>query len=381
MPAVVPPSATFDWSKLAFDLYPTNGYVKVSPSSPCISSPGRPRPAAIYVWRDGAWGKAEWVKGNEMNLHVGSVALNYGASVFEGLKAFRHPDGQVKLFRPHDNAERISHSAAFVSMPALPEETFLEGVHMAVARNLEFVPAHAPYGVNGSMYVRPLLFASGANLILSAPTEFTFIVFVTPTGSLYGTAGTKAPAVDAFVLEDFDRAAPKGVGTGKLAGNYAPTFSHMKNAKAAGFPITLHLDSKTRTKIDEFSTSNFLAIAKRANASEQRTLVVPESPSILKSVTTKAIMGIAEGFGWKVVRREIFFTEVINGGFEEAITPIRSITYHDSADTTSKISIGDGVNAGEGFLEILSELVGIQSGVREDKLGWTWPKEGVDGTA
>lgn len=87
-------------------------------------------------------------------------------------------------------------------------------------------------------------------MILAPPTEFTFIVYVTPTGSLYGTAGSSAPAVDAYVLESFDRSAPLGVGHAKLAGNYAPTFKHAMKAKKMGFAITLHLDSATRKFID-----------------------------------------------------------------------------------------------------------------------------------
>lgn len=83
---------------------------------------------------------------------------------------------QVRIFRPKDNSARLNHSADVVSMPEVPEATFLEGVHLAVARNLEWVPPHAPFGASGSMYIRPLLFASGANLILNAPSEFTFIV-------------------------------------------------------------------------------------------------------------------------------------------------------------------------------------------------------------
>lgn len=106
-----------------------------------------------------------------LKLHVGSVALNYGASVFEGLKSFRHPDGHVRLFRPKDNSARLNHSADVVSMPALSEDKFLEAVHVAVARNLQFVPPHTPHASLGSMYVRPLMFASGENLILAAPNE------------------------------------------------------------------------------------------------------------------------------------------------------------------------------------------------------------------
>ncbi|KAK4054401.1 hypothetical protein OIV83_000895 [Microbotryomycetes sp. JL201] len=370
-PKQVAPSSTFDWSNLAFNLYDTHGYAK----------------ATYNV--EGGWGPVEWVKEPYLKLHVGSVALNYGASAFEGLKAFRHPDGHVRIFRPKDNAARLQHSADVLSMPAVPEDLFLEAVHLAVARNMDLVPSHAPHASNGSMYIRPLLFASGENLILNPPDEFTFLVYVTPTGSLYGTAGTKAPAVDAFVIEDFDRAAPKGTGHSKAGGNYAPTFKHTALAKKAGYGITLHLDSKTRTHIDEFSTSNFLAILKRDSPSSERTLVVPTSPSILASVTTKAIIQIAQDLGWNVERRPVPFKEVVDGKYEEvaacgtaaALTPVRSITYHTSPEEKSKVPIGNGETAGEGFLQILAELTGIQSGVRDDKHAWCWPQEGCDGSA
>lgn len=309
--------------QLAFGLTETNGYVK-------------------YVWKDGAWGQQEWVAGSQIQIPVGSVALvsrvsransrtlceltddhklqNYGASCFEGLKAFRQPDGQVKLFRPDENAKRMCHSASIVSMPDVPEDLFYEACHTAVGKNLEFVPPYAPHGASGSMYVRPLLFASGAELVPMAPKEFMFLVWVTPTGSLYGTSGGKAPAVDAFVIEEFDRAAPRGVGHAKLAGNYAPVFRHQAKAKKEGYAITLHLDSKHRTHIDEFSTSNFIGIKKPSGvADEKPTLVVPASESILKSVTTKSLIGIAESFGWTIEPRPVPFQEVLEGGLSEVM--------------------------------------------------------------
>lgn len=95
----------------------------------------------------------------------------------------------------------------------------MEGVEMAVSRNLEFVPPYAANGSSGSMYIRPLLFGSGPQLALLPAPEVTFIVYVTPTGSLYGAAGKQAPAVDALVLSDFDRAAPLGMGAAKVAGS------------------------------------------------------------------------------------------------------------------------------------------------------------------
>ncbi|GJN90739.1 hypothetical protein Rhopal_003753-T1 [Rhodotorula paludigena] len=367
-PQVVAPSSSFDWKKLAFDLYSTAGYVK-------------------YVWKpETGWGNAEWVEQPYINLHVGSVAIQYGGSVFEGLKAFRQEDGQVKIFRPQENASRLNLSAEALSMPELPEEKFLEAVHTVVARNLDLVPPFAPYGGAGSLYIRPTMIASGAELALVAPQEFVFFVYVTPLGSLYGSAGGKAPAVDSIIVEEYDRAAPKGTGTIKAGGNYGPVLKYQAAAKKAGYPITLHLDSKTRTCIDEFSTSNFMAIKKASSPDATPTLVYPKSESILKSVTAKSLMDIARSLGWNVEHRPIPFQEVIDGGLEEvlacgtaaAITPIRSITYQDANGQQQKVSIGDGQNAGPHTLKLLEMLTGIQAGNKEDPSAWLWPAEGVD---
>jgi len=370
---IVQPTDKIDWKSLSFGLTPTNGYVK-------------------YTWKNGAWGEAEIVKEPYVQLHVASVALNYGQSCFEGLKAYRHKDGSVRLFRPQENAKRMNHSGSKVCMPKLPEAVFLDGCRKCTQINLEFVPPYGPNGSAGSMYLRPLYFGSGGNLALGPPDEFTFLVWATPAGSLYGKASTSSPGVDAFVLEDFDRTAPKGTGDAKLAGNYAPVFGPMIAAKKAGYPITLHLDSATRSMVDEFSTSNCLMLSYSSKGSDEQqqlssaTLSVPESPSILKSVTTKSIAQIAEKtFGWTVKIAPVPFADVKAGKFDEmaaagtaaVITPVRSVSYHADSNSIEKIKIGNGETAGPGFIKAMTELTGIQSGDVEDTFGWMWPKEGV----
>ena len=104
-------------------------------------------------------------------------------------------------------------------------------------------------------------------------------------------------------------AAPLGTGSAKLGGNYAPVFKHSAEAKHKGYAITLHLDSKTRTYIDEFSTSNFVALLKEPSI-QQTTFVVPESSSILKSVTTKSLIELSKSFGWRVEMRAVPWPEV-----------------------------------------------------------------------
>lgn len=218
--------------------------------------------------------------------------------------------------------------------------------------------------------------------------EYQFIVYVTPTSTLYGAGAAQGasapPGIDAQVLTAFDRTAPRGVGHAKLAGNYAPVFRHSAAAKKAGFGITLHLDSATRSFIDEFSTANFLGVRTRAG---KTTLVVPTSPSILGSITTKAVVDVAEGLGWEVERRALPFREVVEGGLDEvaaagtaaAVTAVRSISFVDEAGEEQKVLIGNGETAGPKFLQILQELTAIQSGIKAaPNADWVWPEAGID---
>lgn len=180
-------------------------------------------------------------------------------------------------------------------MPEVPVEHFNECVKAAVALNAEFVP---PARTGAAMYIRPLLFGSSAQLGLSPPEEYTFVVWVLPVGVYHGVH-----SVPALILEDFDRAAPHGTGSAKVGGNYAPVLRFSERARNDGFGITLHLDSRTRTEIDEFSTSAFLGVKKQG---EKTTLVVPDSKNVIESVTADSVCEIARGlFGWSVEKRAV----------------------------------------------------------------------------
>ena len=223
--------------------------------------------------------------------------LNYGQQCYEGLKAFRSPDDQtINIFRVEQNAERMQHSASFISIPEVPVDLFKQCVHLAVSLNAEFVP---PHRTGAAMYIRPLLFGSSAQLGLNPPEEYTFLVFVLPTGVYHGTH-----PVAALILEDFDRAAPEGTGSAKIGGNYAPVLRWSERAKNEGYGITLHLDSRTRTEIDEFSTSGFIGVHGTPEKGDVR-IVVPDSKNVIKSVTSDSVCQIAKLAGWKVEKRAV----------------------------------------------------------------------------
>ena len=303
--------------------------------------------------------------------------LNYGVQCYEGMKAFRQADGSITVFRPDQNAKRMQRSAEFICIPPVPEEHFIECVNLAVALNAEFVP---PHETGAAMYIRPLLFGSSAQLGLNPPDEYTFVVFVMPTGVYHGVH-----AVDALILEDFDRAAPEGTGSAKVGGNYAPVLRHSEKARNAGFGITLHLDSKTRSEIDEFSTSGFLGV--RVDG-DKTTVVVPDSKNVIKSVTSESACQIAtDMFGYGVERRRIDykelpqFREVMAAGTAASLVPIKSITMRSRGDKF-EYPVNEKLDPGPVCTQLLTTLKGIQQGKVKDQFGWNMkvtepPKEFV----
>lgn len=332
-----------------------------------------------YTADTSKWSSPRWVTDPNLRVHGLSSGLNYGLQCFEGIRAYRTPDNRIALFRPRKNAARLGQSAAFVGIPPVPESLFLRAVHLCVAANAAFIP---PSDSTATMYIRPTLFGSGAQISLAPPQHFTFCVYVTPIGSYHGTTPQ-----DALILENLDRAAPRGTGHLKLGGNYAPIFRFAADARSQGFGITLHLDSSTRSEIDEFANSGFIGVKRHGRSDDdgasEVTLVVPDSASILKSVTSESACELAESFGWEVQRRPVpyselsTFQEVIAAGTAAALVPIKSITMQSQGDVF-KYDIGD-KSQDESHHEEETETVvskltkalrGIQKGETKDQFGW-----------
>ncbi|OBW67835.1 MAG: Uncharacterized protein AUREO_021090 [Aureobasidium pullulans] len=348
-----PPVSTIDWDNIGFQVREVNGHIE-----------------STFSKKTGQWTPPKFVTDPYLRIHGMAPGLNYGQQCYEGLKAFRTPDDSaITIFRPSMNAKRMQHSASFVSMPEVPVEHFENCVKAAVALNAEFVP---PARTGAAMYIRPLLFGSSAQLGLSPPEEYTFVVWVLPVGVYHGVH-----SVPALILEDFDRAAPHGTGSAKVGGNYAPVLRFSERARADGFGITLHLDSRTRTEIDEFSTSAFLGVKKEG---EKTTIVVPDSKNVIESVTADSVCDIARSFGWTIEKRAInydelsTFNEVFAAGTAAALVPIKSITMKSRNDTFTYL---DSDEPGPTCLKLLDNLKGIQTGRYEDKFGWNVKVEQV----
>jgi len=252
-----PGSANLDWGNLGFQARPVNNYVR-------------------YNWKEGSWGEGSLIPDGMVTVHALSNALNYGQAVFEGLKAYHCADGTVCAFNPQANHARISGGCERLFMPEVSKDLFISGIEKVIRENAEFIP---PHGTGGALYIRPLLFGHGAQLGLGPAPEYQLVFACNPVGAYYkgGLEG-----VDALVVENFDRAAPKGVGNVKVAGNYAPDVLPSKEAKGKGFSVCLYLDAATHSYV-EVRLPWALLRAATPSSTQQRASIPLDLPALATS--------------------------------------------------------------------------------------------------
>ena len=333
---------TLDWKNLPF------GYIKTDFN-------------IRYTCKDGEWGKQEISSSEYINLHIAATCLHYGQEAFEGLKVYTGKDGKVRLFRWKDNAERFISSAKGIIMTPVPVELFEDAIFKAIELNRKYIP---PYGSGATLYIRPFLFGSSAEVGVRPTSEYTFITFVTPVGP-YFKDGIKP--VNMLICRDIDRAAPQGTGSYKVGGNYAASMRALIAAKDAGYSNAIFLDSKEKKYIDECGPANFFGI-------KDNTYITPRSSSILNSITNMSLLDIATSIGMKTERRPIpveeldSFDEVGACGTAAVITPIAKIVDPDKNAIYSYCKDG---NPGPLSLKLYEKLVAIQYGDAPDEFGWT----------
>ncbi|MFC2097515.1 branched-chain amino acid aminotransferase [Bacteroidota bacterium] len=311
-------------------------------------------------FRDGKWGELEISSSEFVNIHIAATALHYGQEAFEGMKAFMGKDGKVRLFRWKNNAQRMIDSANGIMMEPITEELFYNAITTAIRLNKEYIP---PYGSGASLYIRPLLIGSGAEVGVKPASEYLFIVFVTPVGP-YFKEGFKP--VTMGVYRGADRAAPQGTGNIKVGGNYAASLKALNYAHEKGTASIIFLDSKEHKYIDECGPANFFGI-------KNNTYITPESPSILPSITNKSLIELAKEIGMKTERRPVPVEEL--GSFDEAgacgtaavISPIGKII---DLDTGKIFEYSKNGEPGPVSVNLYKKLQAIQTGDIEDKYGW-----------
>ena len=331
-----------DWSNLPFGYLPTDYNVRC-------------------YYRNGQWGEIEVSSSESINIHMAATALHYGQEAFEGQKAFRCPDGKIRVFRIKDNAERMQSTCRGILMPELPTEIFVEMVRRVVLLNERFIP---PYESGASLYIRPLLIGTGPQVGVKPANEYLFIIFVTPVGPYFkGGFATN----DYVITRQYDRAAPQGTGIYKVGGNYAAGLRANRWAHELGYAGEFYLDAKEKKYIDECGAANFFGI-------KNNTYITPKSSSILPSIANRSWQQIAQDLGYKVEARPIPEEELST--FEEAgacgtaavISPIAKLD--DPERNTSYVFSKDG-KPGPVSTQLYKTFRDIQYGILEDKHGWT----------
>lgn len=330
-----------EWSKLPF------GYLKTDYNVRCYN-------------RDGKWGELEISSSEYINLHIASTAIHYGQQAFEGMKAYMGKDGNIRVFRWEENFKRLERSAHGILMQPVTKELFKEAIFKAVLMNKRFVP---PYGTGATLYIRPLLIGSGAEVGVKPASEYLFAVFVTPVGPYFKEGFNP---VKIAVIRDSDRAAPLGTGNIKVGGNYASSLRGVIKAKDAGYSSPMYLDCVEKKYIDEIGAANFFGI-------KNNTYITPKSTSILPSITNMSLIQLAEDLGLKVERRPVAvdeletFEEVGACGTAAVISPIGEIF---DIDVNKKYTFCKDGKAGPISTKLYNKLVGIQVGDEPDLHKW-----------
>jgi len=330
-----------DWNKLAFALtepdfmYVSHGDDQRSP-----------------VWEAGAF-----VPWGDLAMSPAAAVMSYGLGIFEGLKAQRCADGRVLLFRVDRNAERFMRSAGRMALAAFPAHRFIEVCVELVQRNMRFVPPHD----KGSFYLRPIEVASGERLGLGPVHQFLVAMYGSPVGSYFAGVGG---GVRLKVVEQ-SRVPVGGTGSAKCMGNYAGGIKIAYDAKQEGFDDVLYLDAREFRFLTETSGSNVFVQLRNG------TLVThPLDDQILPGNTRDSTLRIArEVLGIKVEERPISIDETLADGEEVfasgtawTLLPARELVWRDKAYAFPKTATRDA---------LLMHLRGIQTGVAEDRFGWT----------
>jgi branched-chain amino acid aminotransferase len=332
--------ADLDYANLAFAYHKTDVHVR-------------------YTWRDGKWDEGVESRSETMPLHIAASCLHYGQEAFEGLKVYEAKDGRILSFRVEENAKRMQHSADMLMMAPFPIDRFQDAVRRVVRLNLSYVP---PYGSGASLYVRPLLIGTGPRIGVRPADEYIFLVLVTPVGPYFKSGFTPTKLL---IEENFDRAAPRGVGTAKAGGNYAAGMRATVRARERGYGEALYLDAVEHKYIDELGAANFFGITR------EKAYVTPDSPSVLRSITNMSLRTLAADMGYRVEERPIHvdelpkFVEAGACGTAAVITPVESIGLRGE----EIVYLKDG-KPGPHCTALYNALTAIQYGDAEDKYGW-----------
>ena len=360
---------------ITFDSRPTDEPLPREERERRLASPGFGKVFTEHMvvarWdADTGWHDGALVPYGPITVDPSSVVLHYAQTIFEGLKAFRQPDGTVAIFRPGENAARFQRSARRLALPELPRSAFIEACELLIRQDLAWVPT-AP---GHSLYLRPLMFGTEPGLGVRPAREAEFVLLASPASS-YFPRGVEAVTV--WLCDEYVRAAPGGTGDVKCGGNYAASLLAQADAVAHGCDQVMWLDALERRWIEEMGGMNVFFVF---GAGDGARLVTPAlTGTLLAGITRASLLTIAADLGfeveegrisvdeWREASRDGRMTEAFACGTAAVVSPIGTVRSRGEEWT-----IGDG-RPGSVSLRLREALLGIQQGRAPDRYGWRHP--------
>ncbi len=310
------------------------------------------------------WHDARVVPYQPVVLDPSALVFHYAQECFEGLKAYRMADGNVQLFRPDKNAERMQSTHDRLCIPQIPVADFVDAVKALVSVDKDWVPSEP----DTSLYIRPFTIATEPVLGVKASAKYQFIIICSPSGAYYAEG---LNPVKIYVEEDFVRAAPGGTGAIKCGGNYAASLAAGEKAHKLGYSQVLWLDGVERKYVEEVGAMNIMF---KLNG---EIYTAATSGTVLPGITRMSCIEVLKNWGYKVNEGKLAIDTVMeagrNGTLEEVfgtgtaavISPVGSLRYKDDVVEINNFEIGELTQ------KLYDTLTGIQYGKIEDTFGWT----------
>lgn len=314
---------------------------------------------ADYV--DGHWTPAVIMPFGKMELSPTISGLHHGQSIFEGMKAYKSEEGNVLLFRPHENFKRLNRSARRMCMPEVPAEIFIDGLKALIDLDRDWVPK----GEGKSLYIRPIYFAIDETIGVKPSEDYRLVIFTSPVGAYY------PEPVKVKVETRYSRASEGGVGFAKAAGNYGAAMLPTRIAQDKGYNQVIWTDARDHKYVEESGSMNLMFVINGT------LLTPPLTESKLAGITRDSILKLAEKWNIPAEERELSIVEIIsaanNGTLEEAFGcgTAANIAQIDKINYEGKDYIIPPVAGRKISNRIGNYLEDLKKGKVTDEMGWT----------
>ena len=315
----------------------------------------------VSDYKDGKWENTQIVPYQDIPMSPATSFMHYGQAIFEGIKAYKQPDGSVAIFRPEANWRRMNVSAERMDMPSIPEDIFVGGLKQLIKMDAAWVPG----GAEGSLYIRPFMLGTEAFVGVKTSSTYKFLIITSPAGAYYNKP------VKLYVHDEFIRAVKGGIGFTKAAGNYGASMYPTHRVKEMGYDQILWLDAIEKKYVQEIGTMNVFFVI-------DGVAITPslDDGTILAGVTRDSIITLLKEHNIPVEERKLSIDEIIDaakaGKLKEAFGSGTAASMSMISELTYQGTKYDLPAIEEWTIapKIKKHLDDIRYGRVEDKYGW-----------